>query len=261
MKASAIATAAWSAFIAAVVTFMLLPLALVIVFSFNAAALTSFPLTGFTLDWYARLFANDSFWPALTDSLIIAAAVAILSVMVGVLAAMGLSKLKGSAAMLLLDILAIPMMLPALIIGIALLSFFVRVLSLPLGLPTVILGQLVVIVPFVVAILYARLSNFDWSLVESARDLGASPLTAFATITLPIIRPSVVGAALIALALSLDDFIITFFTIGSGNTLPTLVWGMVRTSLDPTINAIATLLLGLSIGSTVLALRLLDYRR
>ncbi|MGA7266921.1 MAG: ABC transporter permease, partial [Aestuariivirga sp.] len=118
-------------------TFMLLPLALVIVFSFNAAALTSFPLTGFTLDWYARLFANDSFWPALTDSLIIAAAVAILSVMVGVLAAMGLSKLKGSAAMLLLDILAIPMMLPALIIGIALLSFFVRVLSLPLGLPTV----------------------------------------------------------------------------------------------------------------------------
>jgi spermidine/putrescine transport system permease protein len=245
MKASAIATAAWSAFIAAVVTFMLLPLALVIVFSFNAAALTSFPLTGFTLDWYARLFANDSFWPALTDSLIIAAAVAILSVMVGVLAAMGLSKLKGRAAMLLLDILAIPMMLPALIIGIALLSFFVRVLSLPLGLPTVILGQLVVIVPFVVAILYARLSNFDWSLVESARDLGASPLTAFATITLPIIRPSVAGAAL----------------IGSGNTLPTLVWGMVRTSLDPTINAIATLLLGLSIGSTVLALRLLDYRR
>ncbi len=197
----------------------------------------------------------------LSLSLIIAAAVAILSVMVGVLAAMGLSKLKGRAAMLLLDILAIPMMLPALIIGIALLSFFVRVLSLPLGLPTVILGQLVVIVPFVVAILYARLSNFDWSLVESARDLGASPLTAFATITLPIIRPSVVGAALIALALSLDDFVITFFTIGSGNTLPTLVWGMVRTSLDPTINAIATLLLGLSIGSTVLALRLLDYRR
>lgn len=261
MKASAIATAAWAAFIAAVVTFMLLPLALVIVFSFNAAALTSFPLTGFTLDWYARLFANDSFWPALTDSLIIAAAVAILSVMVGVLAAMGLSRLQGRAATLLLDILAIPMMLPALIIGIALLSFFVRVLSLPLGLPTVILGQLVVIVPFVVAILYARLSNFDWSLVESARDLGASPLTAFTTITLPIIRPSVVGAALIALALSLDDFVITFFTIGSGNTLPTLVWGMVRTSLDPTINAIATLLLGLSIGSTVLALRLLDYRR
>lgn len=261
MKTSTIGMAVWTAFIATAVVFMLLPLALVILFSFNAAALTSFPLTGFTLDWYSKLFANESFWPALTDSMIIAAAVAVLSVTVGVLTATGLSKLQGRAPILLLDILAIPMMLPALIIGIALLSFFVRVLSVPLGLLTVILGQLVVIVPFVVAILYARLSNFDWSLVESARDLGASPLTAFVTITLPIIRPTVVGAALIALALSLDDFVITFFTIGSGNTLPTLVWGMVRTSLDPTINAIATLLLGLSIGSTVLALKLLDYRR
>jgi spermidine/putrescine transport system permease protein len=261
MNASLPARLAWSAFIATVVVFMILPLLLVILFSFNAAALTSFPLTGFTLDWYVKLFANDSFWPALANSLIVAAAVALLSVTAGLLAAMGLSRMEGRTPLLLLDILAIPMMLPSLVIGIALLSYFVRVLSFPLGLPAVILGQLVVIVPFVVAILHARLSSFDWSLVESARDLGATPLTAFATITLPIIRPSAVGAALIALALSLDDFVITFFTIGSGNTLPTLVWGMVRTSLDPTINAIATLLLALSIGSTVLALKLLDYRR
>jgi spermidine/putrescine transport system permease protein len=152
-------------------------------------------------------------------------------------------------------------MLPALIIGVALLSFFVRVLSVPLGLPTVVLGQLVVIVPFVIAILHARLSTFDWSLIECARDLGASAAGAFLTITLPIIRPTLIGAGLIAMSLSLDDFVITFFTIGSGNTLPTLVWGLVRTALDPTINAIATLLLALSIGSTVLALRLIDYRR
>jgi spermidine/putrescine transport system permease protein len=84
---------------------------------------------------------------------------------------------------------------------------------------------------------------------------------AFRTITLPLIRPSLVGSALIALSLSLDDFVITFFTIGSGNTLPTLVWGLVRTTLDPTINAIATLLLTLSIGSTILALKVIDYRR
>jgi spermidine/putrescine transport system permease protein len=129
-----------------------------------------------------------------------------------------------------------------------------------LGLTSVILGQLVVVQPFVIAILYARLQNFDWSIVDSARDLGASPWRAFFTITLPIIQPTLVGAGLIALAISLDDFIITFFTIGSGNTLPTMVWGLVRTSLDPTINALATLLIAVSIGSTILALRFSSYR-
>ena len=123
-----------------------------------------------------------------------------------------------------------------------------------------ILGHLVIVQPFVIPIVYARLATFDWALVDSARDLGASPLTAFCTVTLPIIQPTIVGAALIALSISLDDFVITFFTIGSGNTLPTMVWGMVRTSLDPTINAIATLLIAFSIGSTILALRLSRYR-
>ena len=101
---------------------------------------------------------------------------------------------------------------------------------------------------------------FNHGVVDSARDLGATRWTAFRTVTLPIIRPTIIGAALIALSLSLDDFVITFFTIGGGNTLPTLVWGLVRTSLDPTINAIATLLIALSIGSTVIALQLSRYR-
>jgi spermidine/putrescine transport system permease protein len=96
--------------------------------------------------------------------------------------------------------------------------------------------------------------------VESARDLGASPLTGFRTVTLPILQPTIVGAALIALSISLDDLVITFFTIGGGNTLPTMVWGMVRTSLDPTINAMATLLIMLSIGSTIVALWVSRYR-
>lgn len=153
-----------------------------------------------------------------------------------------------------------PMMLPSLIVGVALLSYFVRFLKVPLGLPTVVLSHLVIVVPFVVAIVFARLSTFDWSLVESARDLGASSWDAFFTITLPIIQPTIIGAGLIALAISLDDFVITFFTIGSGNTLPTMVWGLVRTSLDPTINALATLLIAFSIGSTVIALWLSRYR-
>lgn len=261
MRLSIGARCAWPVFIALMLAYLTAPLALVILFSFNRSALTSFPVTGLTLDWYRRLALNESFWPALQNSLIVGAAVAAVAVTVGLLAALALARMTEGKAQALLDVLSAPMMLPALIIGIALLSFFVRTIALPLGLMTVILGQLVVIAPFVIAILFARLSSFDWSLVESARDLGATPVQAFRTITLPLIRPSLVGSALIALSLSLDDFVITFFTIGSGNTLPTLVWGLVRTTLDPTINAIATLLLALSVGSTILALKVIDYRR
>jgi spermidine/putrescine transport system permease protein len=102
--------------------------------------------------------------------------------------------------------------------------------------------------------------SFDWRVVESARDLGASPLRAFVTVTLPIIQPTVIGAALIAIALSIDDFVITFFTIGGGNTLPTFVWGMIRTALRPTVNAIGTLIIFITLGSTILALWLTRYR-
>ena len=250
----------WLAFIASIVLFLTLPLILVIIFSFNVSALTSLPLTGLTLDWYARLFGNESFWPALRASLVIGVTVALLSVVIGTLAAIGLARMPRRMAAIAMTSLSAPMMLPSLIIGIALLSYFVRFLKIPLGLPTVVLSHLVIVVPFVVAILHARLASFDWSLVESAQDLGASPARAFFTVTLPIVQPTIVGAGLIALALSLDDFVITFFTIGSGNTLPTMVWGMVRTTLDPSINAVATLLILLSIGSTALALSVSKYR-
>jgi spermidine/putrescine transport system permease protein len=252
--------AIWITLAILIAFYLLLPLVLVILFSFNTSALTSLPLSGLTLDWYAKLFAIDYFWPALQNSLIIGVAVSVISVVTGTLAALALARLPAKRATRLIAILSLPMMLPALIIGIALLSYFVRLFAMKLGLTSVILGQLVVVQPFVIAILYARLQNFDWSIVDSARDLGASPWRAFFTITLPIIQPTLVGAGLIALAISLDDFIITFFTIGSGNTLPTMVWGLVRTSLDPTINALATLLIAVSIGSTILALRFSSYR-
>jgi len=250
----------WRAFALLLAAFMGVPLVLVVLFSFNQSALTSLPLTGFTLDWYRKLFALRSFWPALSNSLIVAGMVAVLSVAIGTMAALVLARMAQRRAEALIAIVSIPMMLPALIIGVAMMSYFVRLVDLPLGLPTVILGHLVIAQPFVILIVFSRLATFDWAVVDSARDLGASPLRAFMTVTLPIIRPTIVGAALIALSISLDDFVITFFTIGAGNTLPTLVWGLVRTSLDPTINAIATLLILLSVGSTFLALRVSSYR-
>jgi spermidine/putrescine transport system permease protein len=252
--------AVWIAIALALAFYLVLPIVLVILFSFNESALTSLPLTGLTFDWYRRLFAQDYFLPALQNSLIVAAAVCVLSLVTGTLAALALARMPPKTATRILYLLALPMMLPALVIGIALLSFFVRFLSLRLGLFSVILGQLVIVQPFVLAIVYTRLQTFNWAIVDSARDLGASPLRAFFTVTLPVIQPTLVGAALIALSLSLDDFVITFFTIGSGNTLPTMVWGMIRTSLDPTINALATLLILASIILTAVALRLSRYR-
>ena len=157
---------------------MVTPLVLVVLFSFNQSALTSLPLTGLTLDWYRKLFANDSFWPALQNSLIVGFTVAVVSVVTGTLAALALARMRRAPrGRDRSALLSVPMMMPALIIGIALLCYFVRLLDLPLGLGTVILGHLVIAQPFVILIVYARLATFDWAVVESARDLGASPLT------------------------------------------------------------------------------------
>jgi spermidine/putrescine transport system permease protein len=255
-----VASAVWSLFGAAVVLFMLAPMVLLVLFSFGKSALTAFPMGGLTLDWYRRLLANDTFWGAAENSAIIAVAVGIISTVIGTMAALRLSQMPERISAPLLLQLRAPVMLPALFVGVALMSFLRLVLDLRLGLPTVILGHLVITQPFVILIVHARMAGFDYALVESARDLGATPLRAFFTVTLPIVRATVVGAALIAVAVSLDDFIITFFTIGSGNTIPTLVWSMVRTSLDPSINASATILIALTMGVTVLALHFSRYR-
>jgi spermidine/putrescine transport system permease protein len=127
-------------------------------------------------------------------------------------------------------------------------------------LPVVIPGHVLVTQPFVILIVLARLAAFNVASVEAARDLGATRWQAFRLVTLPQIRTAIGGATLIAAAISLDDFIIASFTIGGGNTISTFVWGKLRTTLDPSINAIATILLALTIGMSLLALRLTRYR-
>jgi spermidine/putrescine transport system permease protein len=156
--------------------------------------------------------------------------------------------------------LSLPVLLPPLVVGIAIVVLIVRGLRLQLGLPAVVLGHALISQPFVLLVLMARLQRFDFAAVESARDLGATRFQAFRDITLPQIQAALVGAALIAASISLDDFIIASLTIGAGNTLSTFVWGMLRTTLDPSINAIATIILALTIGTAVLALALTRYR-
>lgn len=249
----------WGVIAVAFIVFLLSPILLLVVFSFTSRTLTNFPIESLSFRWWQEMVVTRQFWPSFANSLIIGVCVGLVSAVVGTLAAMGLAAMPARRASIIMALLTLPVMLPPLVLGVALLSFYVSI-DLKLGLPTVILSHVLFAQPFVILIVHARMINFDPRVVESARDLGATPLQAFFTVTLPIIRPVVIGAALIAMALSIDDFIITFFTIGTGNTLPTLVWGMIRTGLTPAVNAIGTLILLLTIGSTIIALQLTRYR-
>lgn len=239
--------------------FMVAPLVLVVLFSFGSSSLMTFPIHGFTLDWYGKLMARADFWSALKNSALVTGSVGVAATVIGTAAAMVIVRLRPRQSAAAFFLFGLPMMMPPLVLALALLSLF-SVLGVKLSLVTVVLAHLTFTMPFVILIVTARLRDFDYAVIDSARDLGASPLKTFFTITFPLIRPTLFGAALIAMALSLDDFVITFFLIGGGNTLPTLVWGMLRTGLDPSINALGTLILLLTIGSSALALRLTRYR-
>jgi spermidine/putrescine transport system permease protein len=249
----------WGFIGAMFVLFLLSPLALVVLFAFTNRPQSAFPIEALSLRWWEAMLANPNFLPALWNSLIISGTVGILSAIIGTMAALGLTQLDTLRARLAAALLCLPLMLPPLVLGVALLSFYSRA-RIPMGPQTVVMSHLLFALPFVVLVVYARLRNFDFRVVESARDLGASPLWAFFTVTLPIISPTVVGAALIATALSLDDFIITFFTIGKGMTLPTFVFAMIRTTVTPAANAVGTLILVMTIGATLTALWLTRYR-
>jgi spermidine/putrescine transport system permease protein len=249
----------WRAFGGFVFLFMLSPLALVVLFAFANTAVTTFPMKGVSFKWFETLFAKPDFWGAFENSVIVAGSVGVVSTVVGTMAALALARMRERIATPLMMAIATPLMVPPLMLGVALMVSYVSA-GLQLSLFTVVLSHLVFTQPFVILIVHARMIGFDYAAVDSARDLGASPLRAFLTVTLPIIRSTVIGAAFIAMALSLDDFIITFFTISGGNTLPTFIWGMIRTQTDPTINAIATLLVGLTMGSSLIAMALTRYR-
>ncbi len=242
------------------VVFLLTPLFLVVLFSFTNRGIAAFPIDYPSLQWWRAMAEDPEFVPALKNSLTIGSTVGVISAIVGTMAAMGLSRIDPRRAQSLTALLCLPLMLPPLLLAVSLRTFYTQLAGIPLTLGTVILSHLLFTLPFVVLVVYSRMRNFDYRVVESARDLGASPLRAFFTVTLPIIRPTVVGAALIAVSLSIDDFIITNFTIGGGVTLPTFVFGMIRTSLTPAANAVGTLILVMTVGTTLIALRLTRYR-
>ena len=251
----------WSwLFVALVLFYLYAPILVIVVFSFTTSPRLSLPIEGLTLDWYGRAFADPLIPMALKNSAILATISAVGGGIAGAAFAFGLVTLRSPRLRAsLLSISMLPAIVPLLVIGIALAVFF-RTIALPQGLIGAAIGHVLVSLPFVILTMNARLESFDFSILEAARDLGATRFQAFRDITLPLIRPSVGGAARLAAALSLDEFVVTWFNIGSQQTVPTLVWGLMRRGIDPSINAIATLLLELLV-CLVVASNLLNRRK
>ena len=222
--------------------FLWVPLLVVVLFSLHSTAALSFPFKGFSFRWYDEIFSSDEVRSAAENSLIVASVTAASTLVLGTLAAYGLTRTSSRARGPLALLFFLPITLPGLLIGTALLVAFARV-EVTLSLTTVVLAHLVYVFPFFFLIARAALDRLDPALEEAAADLGAGRWLVFRRVTLPQVWPVLVGAACLSFALSFDEFVITFFVIGPDSTLPMFIWSSLRRTIDPSINAISTLLL------------------
>jgi spermidine/putrescine transport system permease protein len=227
----------------ALMVFLYLPIVFMIVFSFDESQTPGLPITGFTLHWYEVLLANRVLIRAVGNTITVAAIVATLATIIGTMAAFVLVRGRIRYPNATRIAFTLPIMVPGVLIGVALLIYFARAMDLTLSLATVIAGQLVITVPFVVLIVASRLHGFDRALEWAAADLGASPRQAVRHVVLPLIAPAILAGALISVTLSIDEFVITWFTVGSQPTLPTYIYTQVKFGVTPEVNAVATIML------------------
>ncbi len=233
---------------ALVLLFLIVPVLVIVPLSFNSGSFLVYPLQGFSLRWYEALFTSADWMRSLKNSMLIAPAATFLAVVLGTLAAVGLTRAEFRGKALLMTVLISPMVVPVVIIGVASYLFFA-----PLGMGnsylSLILVHAVLGVPFVIVTVSATLQGFNYNLVRAAASLGASPLTAFFRVTLPLIAPGVISGALFAFATSFDEVVVTLFLAGPEQiTLPRQMFSGIRENLSPTIAAAATLLIGFSIA-------------
>lgn len=238
-------------FVGLVVAFLAAPLIVVVVFSFHETPRMSLPMTGLSLRWYDEILGDREVRQALTRSVIAAVITALVAGPLGVAAALGLRALPSRARTVMMGAVLLPIAVPGLLLGVGLAIYFRGALGVRFSLGVAILGHILLALPFVILTMNAAVTNFRFSLLEAARDLGATPFGAFRSVMLPLIRPALEGSMLLAAAISIDEFIITLFTGGRDVTLPVLIWGRVQRSVDPSLNALATMLI---VTTTVLAL-------
>ncbi len=236
MMRRVVAVLAWLGYAA-----VLLPLALVVAWSFNASR-SGARWDGWSLIWYRHLVERADLLLALRTSLIVGITATVVSTILGIFAALAIARGTRRMAVACESLLALPIVTPDVVAGISLLVLF-SAAGWHLGLLSVIVAHITFCVPFTIIVMLARLRGMDHSLEDAALTLGADEITAFRRVTLPLMMPGVIAAALLAFTLSFDDFIITFFVAGPGTTtLPLLIYGMVRRTVEPTVNALTTLL-------------------
>ena len=233
--------------------FLYIPLAVVVVMSFNASKLP-FSWAGFSTKWFGELLHDEAIRQGLVNTLIVAFGATILATILGTLLAIGLSRFTRSA---MLEAYALaPAIIPDLALAIGLLVLFSAV-GMTLGLYSVLLAHVVFGMAFVAAVVTARLGQSDPSLEEASNDLGATEMTTFFRITVPTLMPAIIAGALLVFTLSLDEFVIAFFTDGpSTPTLPIIIYSMVRFGITPEINALAAVLLLVSFTVVIAASRI-----
>jgi spermidine/putrescine transport system permease protein len=243
------------AILGVVFAFLYVPISVLVALSFNEGGLPTV-WTGFSTRWYGALLGNPDILQAAGNTLIVALVSTLLSTVLGTLLALGVEMRRRRGRAIEALIFA-PMIIPDIVLAIALLSFF-SLLQVAMGLHTVILAHVVFNLAFVCAVVRARLKSFDWSILEASADLGASAATSYRRVVLPILAPAIIAGALLAFTLSVDEFIIAFFTAGAGRdstTLPMQIYSMIRFGVTPEINALATLVLAVSVTALALAQR------
>lgn len=239
--------------------FLYAPIIILIVYSFNDSKVNAVWM-GFTTKWYYQLASDGDILTAFKNSLMVAFISTLISTVIGTLAAVGMYKYKFKGKTVLDGLLYVPIIIPEIVMGISLLVFFSQT-KITLGIITLILAHVTFSISYVVVVVRAKLSGFDRSLEDAAMDLYANEFQTFSKITLPIILPGIAAGALMAITLSLDDVIISFFVSGpSYETLPLKIYSMVRVGVTPEINALSTVMivitLSIAIVSELLQLKL-----
>jgi spermidine/putrescine transport system permease protein len=230
----------------AVYAFLFAPIVLVIVFSFNASRLVAV-WGGFSLKWYGAAWTNPAVLDALRTSVLVAAINAVLAVAFGTLAALGMQRVGRRTRMVFETMVYGTIVTPEIVIAIASLLFFVTI-NVDLGVPTIVIAHVVYNTSIVTLIVRARLAGMDRTLEEAAQDLGATPLRTLWRVTIPLLYPAILAGALLAFTFSFDDFVLTFFVAGAGSTtLPLLIFSMLRFGVSPVINAVATVMLAVTL--------------
>jgi spermidine/putrescine transport system permease protein len=248
-------TGAWvlRAFFVLVVAFLYAPIVILVIFSFNDSQLPSFPLSGFTLHWYRQFLSNADLRAALETSAIIAAISSIGAVLLGILASIALVRRRFRAKAPVSALLLSPLVIPYVVFGISLLLFF-HAAGIPRSILTVVIGHVVISLPYTILVLMPRLQQIDVSLEEAAYDLGASRLRTFRSITLPLLLPAVLSAFLIAFTTSFDEYAVASFVVGTRVTFPIYLYSALRFPNQlPQVIAVAVVVITISLVVVVAA--------